>query len=204
MTATSQKQRKALSETIPFVTQNFSLAYLTHFVVLMLLSWHQTGVGKFSLGASLSEVNSDLPDSVNAVKQFFISVAIFEVFFYFIHRLMHRPPLYRAIHAIHHQFEESQKRQGNDKSIPFANFVTHPLELIFVYSLVLVAAALQRIHVTVLWFTGIAATSLTMYLHSGKDIPGLMSHEMHHKRPKFNFGAIGLLDYLFGTLYRDR
>jgi sterol desaturase/sphingolipid hydroxylase (fatty acid hydroxylase superfamily) len=193
MKAASEKQRKALSETIPFVIQNFSIAWLIHLVILTLLSWHQrVGI----LGASLSEVNSDRPNAINAAKQFFITVAIFEFFFYFIHRLIHRPPLYRAIHAVHHQFEEKY-----NENLPFANFVTHPLEFIAAYSLVLIAAALQRSHVTVLWLTGIAAGSFTMYLHSGKNIPGLMSHETHHKKPKFNFGATGFLDYLFGTLY---
>lgn len=193
MTAASEKQRKAFAEAVPFVVRNFSIVYLTHFVVLTLLSWHQrVGI----LGASLFEVYADRPDAINAGKQFLVTVAIFEFFFYFIHRLIHRPPLYRKIHAVHHQFEEKY----NEK-LPFANFVTHPLEFIIVYSLVPLAAALQRSHVTVVWFTGIAASSFTMYLHSGKSIPGLMSHETHHKKPKYNFGATGLLDYLFGTLY---
>lgn len=200
LTAASKKQREALSEAIPFVMQNFSVAYLTHFVILTLLSWYQRGGG--FLGASFSEVSfSSRPDAMNAAKQFFLTVAFFEVVFYFIHRLMHRPPLYRAIHAVHHRFEE---KYGNEISLPFANFVTHPVEFIIVYSLVPIAAALQRSHVAVLWLTGMAALSFTTYLHSGNDIPGLMSHETHHKKPKFNFGATGFLDYLLGTLYRDR
>jgi sterol desaturase/sphingolipid hydroxylase (fatty acid hydroxylase superfamily) len=196
MTAASEKQRKAISEAIPFVIRNFSIAYLTHFVALTLLSWQQrVGI----LGASLFEVNADRPEQINAGKQILITVAFFEFFFYFIHRLMHQPPLYRAIHVVHHQFEEKYKEK-----LPFANFVTQPLEFIFVYSLVPIAAALQQSHVTVVWCAGIAASSFTMYLHSGKSIPGLMSHETHHEKPKFNFGATGFLDYRFGTLYISR
>ncbi|KAL2208602.1 hypothetical protein CC79DRAFT_1355909 [Sarocladium strictum] len=48
--------------------------------------------------------------------------------------------------------------------------------------------------------TNAVAGGVTMYLHTGNDIPGLMGHELHHQRPKSNFGALGLLDFAFGTL----
>lgn len=73
------------------------------------------------------------------------------------------------------------------------------MEFLFAYSLALIAAALQQSHVTVLWSSGIAAAVVTMYLRYGKDIPGIKPH----RKPSYNLGAIGLIDFFWGFLSRS-
>lgn len=64
-----------------------------------------------------------------------------------------------------------QVREEVLEKIAFSCFFTHPVKFAFAFSLVLIAAALQRSHVTVLWSSGVVVAATTMYLHSDEDIP---------------------------------
>jgi methylsterol monooxygenase len=129
------------------------------------------------------------------LKEFIVSTLVFEVSFYLGHRAMHLPMLYKHVHAIHHDFETKY-----DEHVCLANFYSHPLEFGYVYSLILIGTIVQEGHIINTILSSAVAGGVTMYLHTGNDIPGLMGHELHHQRPKSNFGALGLLDFAFGTL----
>lgn len=36
-------------------------------------------------------------------------------------------------------------------------------------------------------------------MHSGYDFAGARMHDLHHEKFRVNYGALGLLDWVFGT-----
>ncbi|KAJ5706780.1 hypothetical protein N7488_006581 [Penicillium malachiteum] len=195
-TAPDSKSRYVLLLPIPAMVLNSIIVYLIHASCLLLASWAQ-GLEPFDV--SFSDLSRAPPTSNRVLKELIGAVVIFEILYYFGHRLMHRPRLYKLCHERYHSFAEAHSQQ-----VPYALFYAHPIQTLFTYSLPIIAAALQRSHVYSLWLSGALATLTMMYLHTGKDISGIMSHERHIVHPKFNFGAVGILDWACGTLYASR
>ncbi|KAJ5729748.1 C-4 methylsterol oxidase [Penicillium malachiteum] len=195
-TAPDTRSRYVLLLPIPTMILNSIIVYLIHACCLLLASWIH-GLQPFDV--SFSDVTRTSPSSNRVLKELSGAVLIFEILFYFGHRLMHRPRLYKLFHERYHRFAEAHSQQ-----VPFALFYTHPVQSLFTFSLPIVAAALQRSHVFSLWLSGALANLTMMYLHTGKDISGIMSHERHIVHPKYNFGAVGILDWACGTLYASR
>lgn len=65
---------------------------------------------------------------VGFVAVFFLVPLIHEVGFYFAHRLLHWPPLYRVAHKLHHR---------NVNPIPWSGLSMHPIEHIIYFSTIL-------------------------------------------------------------------
>ncbi|KAH6669700.1 hypothetical protein F5X68DRAFT_216030 [Plectosphaerella plurivora] len=193
ITAPSKRHREVLWLTIPVTIQNYFAGVGAHAIVLLFMSWIR---GLPPLHYSFSDFNNDNYNFKRTIRELLTTIGFFEIMFYLGHRAMHHPKLYKYVHRVHHEFE--QKYQEH---VPLANFYSHPLEFLYVYSLIMFGTLIQRAHIINTVLSGGVAGIATMYLHSGFDIPGIMGHELHHQRPKFNFGALGVLDYIFGTLY---
>ncbi len=126
----------------------------------------------------------------HGVWQLPVIVVLTDVFFYVMHRVVHIKPLYKHIHAMHHDFKIP---------IAVAALYAHPLEHIFVNILIAVAPLFvvrANFIVAVLW-TAIASVN-TVVAHSAtkKDQP----HGLHHRYYNCNYGVgLFLMDHVFGT-----
>jgi sterol desaturase/sphingolipid hydroxylase (fatty acid hydroxylase superfamily) len=126
-----------------------------------------------------------------------------DVHFYMIHRLIHWPPLYRAVHSLHHK---------NVNVGPWSGLAMHPVEHVLYYSAALlhwvvpshplhVIFELQHLsfapaqgHVgfeRVIIRNGMALKTNDYY------------HYLHHKYFEVNYGGDGIIptDLLFGTFH---
>jgi Delta7-sterol 5-desaturase len=123
--------------------------------------------------------------------------------FYWVHRLIHWPPLYRLAHALHHR---------NINIGPWTGISMHPIEhaLYFSNILIHVVAASHPMHVLYNMFFQAIGPSTS---HSGfaslmiKDKNGIglgdFFHQLHHRFFECNYGTFEVpMDRWFGT-YSD-
>ncbi len=125
-----------------------------------------------------------------------------EAHFYFIHRLIHWPPLYRTVHRIHH---------NNANPGPWSGLAMHPLEHVLYFSGVLLHWVVPSNPVHVMFHLQHLAFS-PAHGHNGFDKVKLRNgvllntdhyvHYLHHKYFEVNYGD-GLVpfDRLFGTFH---
>ncbi|XP_052230042.1 fatty acid hydroxylase domain-containing protein 2-like isoform X2 [Dreissena polymorpha] len=142
---------------------------------------------------------NDVTFTLPAASEFIVHLALClimeEITFYYAHRLFHTSVLYRRIHKVHHEWTAP---------IGLGAVYAHPLEFAFgniltIASGPLVAGACQV--TTLAWFT--MATAVTIIHHSGYHLPLLPSpefHDYHHLKFTGNYGLLGILDKLHGTL----
>jgi len=144
-----------------------------------------------------------LPRSFHAVSwpvlvyQVGVLLLVEEVLFYYTHRLLHHPLLFRAIHSVHHSY-----------TAPVAIAATHchlvehvASNLLPMLAGVLLAHANWWLY---MGWCGLAVVN-TVCVHSGYGWWPLMAanHDRHHSTNKCAFGALGVLDWLHGTRYQD-
>lgn len=134
---------------------------------------------------------------------------IHDAYFYFTHRLMHHPKLFRAFHRAHH-------RSTNPS--PWAAFAFSPLEALVevgIFVLLLMIMPLCRWHLFVFFLLQMV---YNVYGHLGwelypkgfnknfigKWINTSVNHNLHHRFFKGNYGLYFLWwDRIFGTLRPD-
>jgi methylsterol monooxygenase len=140
------------------------------------------------------DMGRQLPSLTTTVWQLFVSVIVVEIGFYYFHRLLHHPLLYRRIHKQHHEWIAP---------VAMCSVYCHPVEYILSNLIPVVAGPMiTRAHASVglLWY--LMVIFVTSVHHSGYHFPLLPSSESHdYHHSKFNqcFGVIGVLDYLHGT-----
>lgn len=136
----------------------------------------------------------DLPTFQWALFELIVFVLVEELGFYYSHRLLHHPRLYKYIHKRHHEWTAP---------IGIVSIYAHPVEHILSN---LIPPALGPIlmggHLATswLWF-GLALLSTTV-AHCGYHFPFLPSpeaHDYHHLKFNQNYGVLGVLDRLHGT-----
>lgn len=117
-----------------------------------------------------------------------------EFCFYYSHRLLHHPRIYKHVHKIHHEWTAS---------IGLVSIYCHPLEH-FLSNLFPVALGplLMGSHLATTWMFFALAILSTTVAHSGYHFPFLPSpeaHDFHHLKFNQNYGVLGVLDRLHGT-----
>lgn len=136
----------------------------------------------------------ELPTFHWVVFELVVFTLVEEVMFYYSHRLLHNPYLYRRIHKMHHEWTAP---------VGVTSIYAHPIEHIFSNMLPpVVGPLLMGSHfATALLFFILALVSTTIS-HCGYHFPFLPSpeaHDFHHQKFINNFGMLGVLDRLHGT-----
>lgn len=133
-----------------------------------------------------------------------------DTYFYWTHRVMHHPPLFRRIHRVHHE---------SRPPTPWAAFSFHPWESVIGAVFLPLLALILPIHVGAVLFILTLMTIAAVLNHSGWEIlprwwlaglPGrtlitAAHHDLHHRNPNVNFGLyFRFWDRLMGTDTMER
>ncbi|MEM6890068.1 MAG: sterol desaturase family protein [Pseudomonadota bacterium] len=135
---------------------------------------------------------------------FFILIPIWSsLHFYWIHRALHWPPLYKLAHALHHR---------NVNVGPWSGISMHPVEHLLFYTtfLIFLVVPTHPLHVL---FLGYFQSTHPVFSHSGfEDIvvkdkrqlkAGVFFHQLHHRYFECNYGTVEMpWDRWFGS-YHD-
>lgn len=134
---------------------------------------------------------------------------VHDAYFYFTHRLMHHPKLFKAFHLLHHK---------STNPSPWAAFAFSPLEAVVeagIFALLLVIMPMHRWHMFGFFLFQMV---YNIYGHLGweiypkgfqkswfgKWINTSVSHNQHHKYFKGNYGLYFLWwDRILGTMRED-
>ncbi len=134
---------------------------------------------------------------------------IHDAYFYWAHRAMHHPRIYRFVHRTHHR---------STNPTPRAAFAFHPLEAVVEAGIIFFIAFLFPVHAGVILLFVLVMTVYNLYGHLGWELyPAGMarhpigrwintsvSHNQHHKHAHSNYGLYFLWwDRWFGTLHPD-
>ncbi|MEO6039199.1 MAG: sterol desaturase family protein, partial [Saprospiraceae bacterium] len=134
---------------------------------------------------------------------------VHDAYFYWIHRLMHHPRLYRSVHLVHH-------RSVNPS--PWAAYAFHPGEAVLEAGVIPLILLLIPVHpisffafiTLMLWFNvyghlGYELFPLRTYTHPlGRWLNSSVHHNLHHEKFNGNYGLyFNIWDRLCGTLRAD-
>ena len=131
----------------------------------------------------------------------FLLLPVWQSFhFYWVHRFLHWPPLYRLAHAVHHR---------NVSVGPWSGFSMHPIEHVIYLSapLVFLVVPSHPLHMLFLWYWLTLATATS---HSGYENVilgdrahlkiGSFFHQLHHRYFECNYGNVEMpWDRWFGS-----
>jgi 4-alpha-methyl-delta7-sterol-4alpha-methyl oxidase len=145
-----------------------------------------------------------------AVLEVIASVLFFiyldDALYYVMHRTLHRPALYRRIHATHHQVTTPWA---------WAGLVMHPVEYVLTGLLTLVGPILLGSHVVTVWVWVAVRQWVAAEGHCGYRLPlnpshalpgyvGNQFHDLHHAKFTGNYsGFLGYLDRRLDTFLEE-
>ncbi|XP_070552720.1 fatty acid hydroxylase domain-containing protein 2-like isoform X2 [Ptychodera flava] len=140
------------------------------------------------------DFGKELPTFQWVIVELTVFSLVEEIGFYYTHRLMHHPSLYKHIHKVHHEWTAP---------ISIISLYCHPVEHILSNMLPpLLGPLLMGSHIATTWLWFIIALLSTIVAHCGYHMPFLPSpeaHDFHHQKFVNNFGVLGVLDRLHGT-----
>src|SRR5215831_9940988 len=143
------------------------------------------------------------------IAAFPIMLVMHDAYFYWAHRLMHTPKIFRWVHLVHH-------RSTNPS--PWAAYAFHPIEAVIeslIFVIFLFTIPVHAIHLT---FFFVISLVYNVYGHLGfelypkgfnkhwfgKWINTSVSHNQHHQYFKGNYGLyFTFWDRLMGTMRKD-
>ncbi len=135
--------------------------------------------------------------------------ALHDFYFYWIHRMMHMPKLYRHFHKVHHT---------STNPSPWTAYSFHPLEAILEAAIIPLIAITIPAHRSAIIIFFVFQIVYNVYGHLGFElwarnfhktwigrfVNTSVAHNMHHKKFHGNFGLYTLIwDRVFGTLRKD-
>mmetsp|Transcript_13974 Transcript_13974/g.55125 ORF Transcript_13974/g.55125 Transcript_13974/m.55125 type:complete len:254 (-) Transcript_13974:58-819(-) len=136
----------------------------------------------------------ELPSAFTYLWHLVPFVLVEEFFFFYSHYIFHNKLFYKPIHKFHHNFTAP---------VAVACVYAHPLEHVVANLLpLLLGPILMQAHVTEMWLWLTIGIVSTINSHSGFDFPftpDARKHDFHHEAFNYNYGALGILDYLHGT-----
>ncbi|KAG0254830.1 Chromosome 5 4 [Actinomortierella ambigua] len=141
-----------------------------------------------------NSMGMDLPTILDLARDSIGFLIVEELGFYYGHRLLHHPKIYKYIHKKHHEFTAP---------IGIAAIYAHPVEhfIANVAPLVL-GPVLMKSHVITLWIWITIGQTNAINSHCGFHLPlfpSPLAHDYHHEVFHVNFGPVGVLDWLHGT-----
>jgi Delta7-sterol 5-desaturase len=141
-----------------------------------------------------------------AILAFPLMILMHDTYFYWIHRLMHHPALFRLFHLVHHK--------SNNPS-PWAAYAFHPLEAVLESLIFVIFLLIIPVHSLHLKFFFIFSLVYNVYGHLGYElypknfskhwfgrwINTSVAHNMHHQYFNGNYGLyFTFWDRVMGTL----
>lgn len=141
------------------------------------------------------------------ILSFPLSVIIHDTYFYWTHRLMHHPKLYKHIHLIHHQ---------STNPSPWAAYSFHPYEAIIQALIGPILVLVVPMHVYTLIFFGIYQITYNVFGHLSFELfpkgftrnkftfwhNTTTHHNMHHRYFYYNYTIyFNVWDRIMGTLH---
>jgi len=148
---------------------------------------------------------------INAYPLWYIPIGVFvtlfiqDTYYYWIHRWMHKPSVYRYIHKIHHKSVHTSV---------FTAFSFHPLETVLQAIILPFIVLFLPLHFYAFLFTLLIMTISATINHAGVEIYpsgkygkwfgkwviGATHHDKHHRKFNYNFGLyFTFWDKLMGT-----
>ena len=139
----------------------------------------------------------------------FLMILLHDTYFYWMHRLMHLPKIYKKVHLVHHQSMNPS---------PWAAYSFHPIEAVVEASVIFPIVFLIPVHQSALMTFLLFMIFYNVYGHLGyelypkgfnktfigKWINTSVNHNQHHKHFHGNYGLYFLFwDRLLGTLRAD-
>jgi sterol desaturase/sphingolipid hydroxylase (fatty acid hydroxylase superfamily) len=120
-------------------------------------------------------------------------IFIHDAYFYFTHRLMHHPKLFKHVHKVHHM---------SNNPTPWAAFSFHPLEALVEFGIIPIMVFLIPLYPAAILIFAVYMVTLNVLGHLGFEIfpkgftqhklLGLHNtsthHNMHHKYVNCNYG----------------
>lgn len=148
--------------------------------------------------------------------QIFIFFVFEDGFHYVVHRAMHWPPLYKAIHKVHHEYSApfgiaAEYAHPLETSILGFGTIGGPLIYHAVNKYILRTGLQWQLHLFTMLFWIVCRLCQAIDCHSGYDFPwslrhfipfwaGADHHDYHHMAFVNNFASsFRWWDYLFGT-----
>ena len=140
------------------------------------------------------------------IGSFFLTLLIHDTYFYWTHRLMHHPKLFKIFHLVHHQ---------STNPSPWTSFSFHPFEGFIEAGIFIVFAFTLPLHPFIMLAFLLFMTSYNVMGHLGWEIypknfqrnwlgkwlNNCTAHDMHHHYFKNNYGLyFTIWDRLMNTL----
>jgi sterol desaturase/sphingolipid hydroxylase (fatty acid hydroxylase superfamily) len=134
-----------------------------------------------------------------------VMIVVHDTYFYWTHRLMHHPRLFRLFHLVHHR---------SNNPTPYAAFSFHPLESVIEFGIVPLTAIFLPMHASALFLFTIWSIFFNVLGHCGYELaPSGFTrhwllkwfntsthHNLHHEKSGYNFGLyFNFWDRLMGT-----
>lgn len=113
----------------------------------------------------------ELPSITTAIVQLIGCILIYEVVFYYNHRILHIKILYKHVHKLHHEWINPTAAMS---------LYCHPIEYVLMNMLPHVIGPLVfKVHVVVAWAYFAFAMALGIHDHTGYHLPFFKSQEFH-------------------------
>lgn len=143
------------------------------------------------------------------IGMYVVMLFVHDTYFYWIHRLMHQPKLYRYIHLVHHK---------STNPSPWTAYAFHPLEALLEVGILPLLAFTFPIHAEALGWFFLFQILYNIYGHLGYElfpkkfhktwigryVNTSVAHNIHHKRFTGNFGLYFIIwDRILGTVHEE-